>query len=97
MLNLWDEAEKLYNQYLQDNSISLIFTKPKATTERSIIKDFNKLDEDSFSFRYSIDTSGQETLKNIDYINLNNFKHQISIVIERIENIIETISHPIYS
>ena len=95
VLNLWDESEKLYNQFLQDNPISLIFTKSKATKERSIICDFNKLDEDSFSFRYSTDTRGQETLDGIEYISLNNFQSQISIVIERIEKIIETLSHAV--
>jgi len=95
VLNLWDESEKLYNQFIQKNSISLVFTKPGAKKERNIVNDFNKLDEDSFCFRYSTNTEGENTLNGIDYISLNNFQSQISIVIERIEQIIETLAHAI--
>lgn len=95
LLRLWDESEKLYSQFLQDNSVGLVFTKPEATKERSIINDFNKVDEQSFSFRYSTNKDNIKTLENIDYISLNNFQTQVSIVIERIEKIIETLSHSV--
>jgi hypothetical protein len=95
LLNLWDESEKLYNQFLQDNSVSLVFTKPEATKERSIVNDFNMVDKNSFSFRYSTNKDNTKSLGGIDYISLNNFQTQISIVIERIENIIETLSHSV--
>ena len=70
-----------------------MFTEEIATQERNTIKDFNKLDEDSFCFRYSTDTKGNDTLNGIDYISLNNFQSQISIVIMHIDNIKETLAH----
>ncbi|WP_286891126.1 hypothetical protein [Pseudoalteromonas sp. ESRF-bin5] len=93
LLNLWDEAEKLYRQFIKKNSIELVFTPAKSSKERCVIKDFNKLDEDSFCFRYATDKRGNETLPSVDYISLNNFKSQISIVIEYMDNITETLAH----
>ncbi len=93
LLPLWDECEKQYNEYIQQNSISLIFTSTKTTKERSIINEFDKLDEDSFSFRYSTDKNGTDNLKNVDFISLNNFQEHINTVNEHIDNVIETLSH----
>ena len=90
---MWDEAEKLYRQFIKKNSIELVFTPAKSSKERCVIKDFNKLDEDSFCFRYATDKRGNETLPSVDYISLNNFKSQISIVIEYMDNITETLAH----
>jgi len=93
LLDLWDESEKLYNQYIQQNFIGLIFTGSSTTKERVVVKDFNKLDEDSFSFRYSTDKNGTDNLESVDYISLNHFQSNISIVIKHIENIHETLAH----
>lgn len=93
ILNLWDEVEKLYSQFISKNSLHLIFTPLKSTKERAVIIDFNKLDEDSFSFRYATDKQGNELLSSVDYISLNNFQIQISIVLQYLDNVMETISH----
>lgn len=93
LLDLWDEANKCYSNFIQKDSISLVFTNSSVTKERDIVNDFNKFDEDSFSFRYSTDKKGNDNLEGIDYISLNNFQAQISLVLGHIEKVIETIAH----
>lgn len=93
LLSLWDEAEKLYRQFIETCSITLVFTAEKSIKERAVIIDFNKLDEDSFAFSYATDKRGNGTLTGVDYISLNNFKSQISVVLNYIDNVIETLDH----
>ena len=76
LLPLWDEALKQYKEHIKVNNISLVFTPPLAN-ERKIVNQLNQIDEGSFSFRYATDKLGNESLNNIDYISVNNFKSQI--------------------
>ena len=95
LLKLWDEANDCYNNFIQKNSTTLVFTTSSVTKERAVVKCFNNIDEDSFSFRYSTDTKGNDNLKGINYISLNNFQMKILPVIDHIDKMIETLAHSI--
>lgn len=93
LLDLWDEMIRLYTLYLSQNHLQYIFISPPLNKEREVIKEFHKVDEDSFSFRYSTGKDGNELLKDITYISLNHFQNQISILIDAIDKISETLMH----
>ncbi|KAB2823052.1 hypothetical protein [Aliivibrio finisterrensis] len=93
ILDLWDEATDLYGAYLNQKQPKLVFTNPSLVKERGIVNEFNKVDEDSFSFRYSTDKQGNELLDGISYISLNNFQEQIASVNKAIKDIFETLYH----
>ncbi|MEN8280094.1 hypothetical protein [Acinetobacter gerneri] len=93
LLLLWDKTIELYSEYVNKKKPTLLFTNQNFKEERKIISEFNLIDEDSFSFRYSTDKKGNELLNDISYISLNNFQLKISIVIKTIENIFNTILH----
>ncbi|MEZ9595496.1 hypothetical protein AB4298_12740 [Shewanella sp. 10N.261.52.F9] len=92
LLPLWDAAIKQYDSFIQAEKISLVFTSTP-NKERLIVNQFNQIDEDSFSFRYASDKKGNETLEDLEYISVNNFKNQIELVVTYIENMIKTLSH----
>ena len=90
LLPLWDEALKQYKEHIKVNNISLVFTPPLAN-ERKIVNQLNQIDEGSFSFRYATDKLGNESLNNIDYISVNNFKSQIELVVIYLEKMTDTL------
>lgn len=92
LLPLWDAAIKQYDSHIKSEKISLVFTSTP-NKERIIVNEFNQIDEDSFSFRYASDKQGNETLKELRYISLTNFKIQIELVVTYIEKMIETLCH----
>ncbi|PSV29282.1 hypothetical protein [Photobacterium sp. GB-72] len=92
LLPLWDAAIEQYEAFIKQENITLIFT-PKIKKERLIVNQFNKIDEDSFSFRYATDKKGNETVKGINYISVDNFKSQIEIVVSYVDGMIETLCH----
>ena len=92
LLPLWDVAIKQYNEFVAANNIALVFTS-KIKREREIINQFNKIDAGSFSFKYATDKAGKESLQDIKFISINNFKEQIELIVNYLENMIETICH----
>jgi len=92
LLPLWDEAIRQYDHFIRQENITLVFTL-SSNNERMIVNQFNQTDEDSFCFRYARDKGGRETLKNVDYISVNNFKNQIETVVTHIEKMVETLWH----
>jgi len=89
-LPLWDTAIKQYDALIKRDNITLVFT-PKLTKERKIVNQFNQIDEDSFSFRYATDKKGNETLKGVEYISVDNFKYQIELVVTYVDRMVETL------
>ena len=82
LLDLWDEVFKQYGILIQNISSQLIFIDlPSLNRQRGRIKELNKHDLLSFSFRYSTDKKGKKELENIDYISLDNFKSEIDNVL----------------
>ncbi len=92
LLPLWDATIKQYDSFIKTENITLIFAST-SNKERIIVKQFNQIDEDSFSFRYASDKKGNETLEGVEYISVNNFKNHIELVVTYIEQMIETLSH----
>jgi hypothetical protein len=90
LLPLWDEAINQYEKHILENNITPVFTSP-IKEERSIVKQFNKVDIGSFSFRYPTDKEGNDCLKEFNYVNVNNFKAQIEIVITYLDRMIATL------
>ncbi len=90
LLPLWDEAIKQYEKYISVNNIYPVFTDP-IKNERLIVNQFNQIDGGSFSFRYAKDKQGNDSLKDIDYISVNNFKSQIETVVIYLEKMNETL------
>jgi hypothetical protein len=94
LLPLWKEAINQYEKYILENNV-LVFTSP-IKEERSIVKQFNKVDIGSFSFRYPTDKEGNDCLKEFNYgnsnnhISVDNFKAQIEIVITYLDRMIDT-------
>lgn len=93
LLDLWDASDKCYNDFIQINSISLVFTNSSTAKERGIVKEFNNIDNQSFSFRYPTNISGNKNLQDLTYISLNNFQTEISLVVDHIKKMIETLAH----
>lgn len=93
LLDLWDEMIKLYTLYISQNNLLQVFISPPLNKEREIVKEFHKVDQDSFSFRYSTSKDGNELLKDITYISLDHFQTQISTVVDAIDKISETLAH----
>lgn len=96
LLDLWDEMVSLYRLYISQNHQQQVFISLPLKKEREVIKEFHKVDEDSFSFRYSTDKNGSELLRDLTYISLNHFQIKISIVIDALDKIFETLAHSDY-
>lgn len=58
----------------------------------TILKDFNKYDQTSMSFRYPIDKKSEPTLNSLNYINIKIFLETINTSIKFLENITKLIS-----
>ncbi len=93
LLSLWDESISQYKKFIELNKVGLVFTSENCTKERSVVKQFDQLDQESFAFRYAMDKSGKNNLERIDYISVNNFKENIELVVKYLEDMIETLCH----
>jgi len=93
LLPLWDETTTMYFELIETCSISLVFTENKGGNERAIINEFNKVDEDSFSFRYAEDKKRNKNLQDIEYISIDFFKEEIEKVVSFLEKVNDTLSH----
>lgn len=92
LLPLWDAAIMQYETFIKQEIISLVFTSSPSKV-RTIVNQFNQIDEDSFSFRYATNKKGQQTLNCVDHISVNNFKNQVEQVVSYLENMTETLAH----
>ncbi|QQZ28886.1 hypothetical protein HMY34_09035 [Thiothrix subterranea] len=94
LLKVWDELDNKYSKLSEyiypDYNFSPIEDRKEI---RGIIKEFNEIDGQSFTFRYPRNKKGNGSIKSIDYISLNNFKIEINRVLNVIDNINETICH----
>lgn len=94
LLNIWDILDKKYDELLTNISPKYNFCSDKDRNSiRVLIKEFNNIDELSFSFRYPKDKKGNKSIKGINYISLDNFKTEINKVINVIDKINETVCH----
>lgn len=94
LLDIWNKLDSKYSSLSSFIPDDYNFC---STADRNgiidIIKEFNELDGKSFAFRYPRDRKGDKSIKNISHISLNNFKTEISKVINVIDNINESICH----
>lgn len=94
LLELWDILDSKYSTLSDDISDEYNFCPDKDRKKiRNLIVEFNKFDQTSFAFRYPKDVKGNKSITGINYISLNNFKTEISKVINVIDKINETICH----
>lgn len=94
LLDIWNTLDEKYSELSKkihkDHNFCSAEDKNKV---KRIIEEFNKIDEQSFAFRYPRRKNGDKSIKNISHISLNNFKTEIDRVIHILDHINETICH----